>query len=126
MSVDRPSGGSLRGIEKLSENSLTVPQGPVTGDLASFQTVSKSGVERLLRVQTTFHVTDEAQGQGVAAKLIDRAHELANSPACECDVDVSVEWVVSEAPAADPSGGVQTGRVAATDRRSASEQPAAR
>ena len=120
MSVDRPSGGSLRGIEKLSENSLTVPQGPVTGDLASFQTTSKSGVERLLRVQTTFHVTDEAQGQGVAAKLIDRAHELANSLECECDLDVSVEWVKPEDLAADPEG------VAATDLRSASEQPAAR
>ena len=120
MSVDRPSGGSLRGIEKLSENSLTVPQGPVTGDLASFQTTSKSGVERVLRVQTTFHVADEAEGQAVAAKLIDRAHELANSPECECDLDVSVEWVKSEDLAADPEG------MAATDRRSASEQPAAR
>jgi hypothetical protein len=120
VNADRPSGGSLRGIEKLSENSLTVPQGPVTGDLASFQTVSKSGVERVLRVQTTFHVADEAQGQAVAAKLIDRAHELANSPECECDLDVSVEWVEPEDLAADPGG------VAATDRRSAGEQPAAR
>ncbi len=120
MSVDRPSGGSLRGIEKPSENSLTVPQGPVTGDLASFQTTSKSGVECVLRVQTTFHVADEAQGQAVAAKLIDRAHELANSPECECDLDVSVEWVKPEDLAADPEG------MAATDRRSASEQPAAR
>ena len=77
-------------------------------------------MERLLRVQTTFHVTDEAQGQGVAAKLIDRAHELANSLECECDLDVSVEWVKPEDLAADPEG------VAATDLRSASEQPAAR
>jgi hypothetical protein len=120
VSVDRPSGGSLRGIEKPSENSLTVPQGPVTGDLASFQTTSKSGVECVLRVQTTFHVADEAQGQAVAAKLIDRAHELANSPECECDLDVSVEWVEPEDLAADPGG------VAVTDRRSAGEQPAAR
>ena len=120
MNADRPSGGSLRGIEKLSENSLTVPQGPVTDDLASFQTVSKSGVERVLRVQTTFHVADEAQGETVAAELIGRAHELANSPECECDVDVSVEWVEPEDLAADPGG------VAVTDRRSAGEQPAAR
>ena len=55
----------------------------------------ESGAERVLRVQTTFHVADEAQGQAVAAKLIDRAHELANSPECECDVDVSVEWVAA-------------------------------
>jgi hypothetical protein len=101
VSADRPGGGSLRGLES-------------------------SGVERVLRVQTTFHVADEAQGQAVAAKLIDRAHELANSPECECDVDVSVEWMVLEDSAADPGGGVPTGRVAATDRSSASEQPAAR
>jgi hypothetical protein len=49
--------------------------------------------EGLLRVETIFHVADESQGQAVAAKLIDRAHELANSPECECDVDVSVEWI---------------------------------
>jgi hypothetical protein len=125
VSADRPSGGSLRGIEKLSEDSLTVPQGPVTGDLASFQTVSKSGVERVLRIQTTFHVADEAQGQAVAAKLIDRANELANSPECECDLDVSVEWVGPEDLTADP-GGVPTGGVAPADRRSSSEYPAAR
>jgi hypothetical protein len=95
VSADRPGGGSLRGLES-------------------------SGVERVLRVQTTFHVADEAQGQAVAAKLIDRAHELANSPECECDLDVSVEWVEPEDLAADPGG------VAATDRRSASERPAAR
>ena len=56
-------------------------------------------------MQTTFHLADEAQGQAVAAKLIDRAHELANSPECECDVDVSVEWVgrPSTVPAAIPA-----------------------
>jgi hypothetical protein len=87
----------------------------------------ESGAERVLRIQSTFHVADEAQGQAVAAKLIDRAHELANSPECECDVDVSVEWVVQEDPAADSGGGVPTGSVvAAADRRSAGEQPAAR
>ncbi len=57
--------------------------------------------EGLLRVETVFHLADESQGQVVAAKLIDRVHELANSPECECDVDVSVEWVRPEAPA-DP------------------------
>ncbi len=53
----------------------------------------------LLRVETVFHLADESQRQAVAAKLIDRAHELANSPECECDVDVSVEWVRPEEPA---------------------------
>ena len=63
----------------------------------------------LLRVETVFHLADESQGQAVAEKLIDRAHELANSPECECDVDVSVEWVRLEEPAdsgeALPAGG---------------------
>jgi hypothetical protein len=54
--------------------------------------------EALLRVETVFHVADESQGQAVAAKLIDRAHELANSLECECDVDVSVEWVRPQSP----------------------------
>jgi hypothetical protein len=53
----------------------------------------------LLRVEMVFHLASESQGQVVAAKLIDRVHELANSPECECDVDVSVEWVGPEAPA---------------------------
>jgi GNAT superfamily N-acetyltransferase len=95
VSADRSNGAGLRGVESSVE-------------------------DRVLRVQTTFHLLDEAQGQGVAAKLIDRAHELANSPECECDLDVSVEWVKSEDLAADPEG------MAATDRRSAGEQPAAR
>jgi hypothetical protein len=83
-------------------------------------------LERVLRVRTTFHVADEAQGQAVAAKLIDRAHELANSPECECDLDVSVEWAEPEDLLATDPGGVPTGGMAATDRRSANEQPAAR
>ena len=47
----------------------------------------------MLRVETIFRVTDEQHGQTVAAKLIDRAHEIANLTECECDVDVSVEWI---------------------------------
>jgi hypothetical protein len=67
VSAERASGGSLHGVGSIAD--------------------------RVLRVQATFHVADEVQGQAVAAKLIDRAHELANSPECECDVDVSVEWI---------------------------------
>jgi hypothetical protein len=67
------------------------------------------GVARVLRVETVFHVADEAQGQAVAAKLIDRIHELANSPECECDVDVSVEWVRPEDPV--DRGGASAGGV---------------
>ena len=68
-----------------------------------------SATDGLLRVETVFHLADESQGQAVAAKLIDRAHELANSPECECDVDVSVEWVRPEEPADPgeaPTGGM--------------------
>ena len=46
---------------------------------------------RAVRIQVTFHAADERQAQTVAAKLIDSAHEIANLPECECDVDVSVE-----------------------------------
>ena len=70
MSADLSTGPPLRGVER-------------------------ARTEGLLRVETVFHVADESQGQAVAAKLIDRAHELANSPECECDVDVSVEWVTA-------------------------------
>ena len=72
MSADLSTGAPLRGVEPDTEG--------------------------LLRVEMVFHVIDESQGQAVAAKLIDRAHELANSPECECDVDVSVEWARPENP----------------------------
>jgi hypothetical protein len=48
---------------------------------------------RAVRVQAVFHVLDDRQAQAVAAKLVDRAHEIANLPECECDVDVSIERV---------------------------------
>ncbi len=70
-----------------------------------------SATEGLLRVETVFHLADESQRQAVAAKLIDRAHELANSPECECDVDVSVEWVRPDDPA-DPGAAPAHGRTA--------------
>jgi hypothetical protein len=57
----------------------------------------------MLRVETIFRVTDELHGQAVAAKLIDRVHEIANLPECECDVDVSVEWAQAN-ESADPGG----------------------
>ncbi len=44
-----------------------------------------------LRVQSVFRGLDERQAQTIAAELIARAHELANQPESECDVDVSVE-----------------------------------
>jgi hypothetical protein len=47
-------------------------------------------------VQTVFRVADEQQAQTLAAQMVDRAHEIANLPECECDVDVSVEWVAPD------------------------------
>ncbi len=47
--------------------------------------------ERRLRLEIVFDGIDERQTQAVAAKMIDRAHEVANLPESECDVDVSVE-----------------------------------
>jgi hypothetical protein len=49
------------------------------------------GPPRAVRVQAVFHVADDQQAQTVAAKMVDRAHEIANLPECECDVDVSIE-----------------------------------
>jgi hypothetical protein len=47
--------------------------------------------EQRLRLEITFHGIDESQAQAIAAQMIDRAHEIANLPEFECDVDVSVE-----------------------------------
>jgi hypothetical protein len=54
-----------------------------------------------VHVHVSFHATDERMAQTVAAKLIGSAHEIANLPECECDVDVSVE-------ASTPTGSVAT------------------
>jgi hypothetical protein len=54
-------------------------------------TDGKSSATRDLRVQAVFRVADDRQAQEVASRMIDRAHEVANLPECECDVDVSVE-----------------------------------
>ena len=60
--------------------------------------VEPAAATLMLRVQTVFRVTDEQHGQAVAAKMIDRAHEIANLPECECDVDVSVDWASPDPP----------------------------
>ncbi len=44
-----------------------------------------------LRVEAVFQGVEEGHARKIAAELIDRAHELANLPDCQCDVDVSVE-----------------------------------
>lgn len=66
---------------------------------------------RAVRVQAIFHVSEDQQEQTVVAKMIDRAHEIANLPECECDVDVSVEMVSpggSQVPES-PTGGAPHG-----------------
>jgi hypothetical protein len=49
------------------------------------------GGVRAVRVQAVFHVSDERCAHTVSSLMIDRAHEIANLPECECDVDVRVE-----------------------------------
>ena len=59
-----------------------------------------------VHIQVSFHAADELQAQTLAAKLIDSAHEIANLPECECDVDVSVETSSLEgSPASEDSSG---------------------
>lgn len=43
-------------------------------------------------VEVVFHVEDERLGHSLAERMIDRAHEIANLPECECDLDVNVRW----------------------------------
>ena len=52
---------------------------------------SPVGARCTLRVQAVFRDLEEQQAHAIAAEMIDRAHELANLPECECDVDVSVQ-----------------------------------
>jgi hypothetical protein len=44
-----------------------------------------------LQVQAVFRDVEEQHVQALAAEMIARAHELANQPECQCDVDVSVQ-----------------------------------
>ncbi len=58
-----------------------------------------------LTVRAVFSLSDERHAQEIAAGMIDRAHEIANLPDCECDVDVSVELVRREDGAGATGGG---------------------
>jgi hypothetical protein len=44
-----------------------------------------------LQVRAVFHDLNERKAQAISAEMIARAHELANTPEWECDVDVSIE-----------------------------------
>ncbi len=58
------------------------------------------GVPGVLRVEAVFHDVESQQADTIAAELIGRAHELANLPECECDVDVNIQLVPPEDPGA--------------------------
>jgi tripeptide aminopeptidase len=48
---------------------------------------------------------DDRRGEGLVAELVDRIHEAANRPDCDCDVDIAVERTFSGyklAPSAPP------------------------
>jgi hypothetical protein len=49
------------------------------------------GSTHTVHIRVSFHADSERRAQTVVAKLIDSAHEIANLPECECDLDVSVE-----------------------------------
>lgn len=61
-----------------------------------------------LIVEVVFHVADEQHGRTVAAQMIDRAHEIANMPECECDLDVNLRWSPSSASTPPAANGQQT------------------
>lgn len=61
-----------------------------------------AGERSTLRVSAVFHAIDHERAEEIAAEMVGRAHELANMPELECDVDVSIESVAShEAGAGD-------------------------
>ncbi len=51
-----------------------------------------------VNVQAVFRDVDAQHAQTLAAEMIARAHELANRPECECDLDVSVQFAPPAAP----------------------------
>ena len=59
---------------------------------------SPPGAFTTLTVQAVFRDVEEQHVQTLAAEMIARAHELANQPQCECDVDVSVQSAAPPAP----------------------------
>jgi hypothetical protein len=72
---------------------VSVPSAGVSHDaeLAGARPGEASSSNGTLRVQTVFHDVTADQADRLAAELVSRAHELANLPEYECDVDVNVE-----------------------------------
>lgn len=52
---------------------------------------STTAAAQTLRVQAVFYELDPHKAEHIAAEMVARAHELANTPECECDVDVNIE-----------------------------------
>jgi hypothetical protein len=71
--------------DRLSRGGPGAPDGMAAGETCT------------LHVQAVFRDVDEQHMQTLAAEMIARAHELANRPECECDVDVSVQRAASTA-----------------------------
>lgn len=84
--------------------------------------MSTSAAQRAeLRVNAVFHAVDMRHADQIAAEMVSRAHELANMPERECDVDVSIESVAFAEPGTDIAGAGRAGRTdgAGTDKVSA-------
>jgi hypothetical protein len=79
--------------ETLSERRLRHGSADASGALDG---VAPGGVSTL-HVRAVFRDVDEQHAESLAAEMIARAHELANNPECECDVDVSVQCTASPA-----------------------------
>jgi hypothetical protein len=69
----------------------------------------------MLRVEAVFRDLAERHMETIAAAMIDRAHELANLPECECDVDVSVQSGLPGPPAVPGRAGSPPAPGAATE-----------
>jgi hypothetical protein len=59
--------------------------------------VIATGETCTLHVRAVFRDLDAEHMQTLAAEMIARAHELANRPECQCDVDVDVQYAASQA-----------------------------
>jgi hypothetical protein len=76
-----------------------------------------------LVVRVRFKLEDEDGARMLAGRLIDRAHELANLPECECDLDVDVEWTPPSPPASTPASTPAPGGAMLGPESAAGEEP---
>jgi hypothetical protein len=75
-----------------------LPEDPERRPHAEGSTPVAAGASATLTVQAVFRDVEGRHVQTLAAEMIARAHELANQPECECDVDVSVQSAAPIAP----------------------------